>query len=74
MLDVALIAAALPAAVLVLYIRARLWPYVPCSKCGGTGQRRSPGGEAYGRCRKCKNLDHLKERRRLTARIFGTGR
>lgn len=61
------------AAVILLYMRAKLWPYVPCSKCGGTGKRMSPNGEAYGRCRKCKD-GPKKERRRLTARMFGTGR
>ncbi len=73
MLTVALTFAGLLGAVLVLYIRAKLWPYVPCSKCNGTGKRYSSDGKAYGRCRKCKD-GPKKERRRLTARIFGTGR
>ncbi len=70
---VALIAFGTTGGVLLLYLRAKLWPYVPCSKCGGTGKRMSPDGKTYGRCRRCKD-GPKKERRRLTARIFGTGR
>lgn len=74
MQSLALTALVIVGLVVVLYVRAKLWPFVACSACGGSGKRFSPGGEAYGRCRKCKDRPELKERRRLTARIFGTGK
>lgn len=74
MQSLALTAIGVVGVVIVLYLQARRWPYVPCSACGGSGKRMSPNGQAYGRCRKCKDRPELKERRRLTARIFGTGR
>ncbi len=73
MQSLALTALVMVGLVVVLYVRARLWPFVPCSACGGSGKRFSPDGRAYGRCRRCKD-GPKKERRRLTARIFGTGR
>lgn len=44
-----------------------LWPFTACSRCGGSGRRRSPSGKNYGRCRKCKGKG---ERIRLGRRVM----
>jgi hypothetical protein len=31
----------------------RLWPYVTCPRCHGTGRSRSPSGSAWRDCARC---------------------
>lgn len=31
-----------------------LWPFAKCSRCDGTGKRKSPSGKNWGPCRRCK--------------------
>jgi hypothetical protein len=30
-----------------------LWPFAACTRCKGSGKRRSPFGRAFGDCRRC---------------------
>jgi hypothetical protein len=30
-----------------------LWPFAACTRCHGSGKRRSPFGRAFGDCRRC---------------------
>jgi hypothetical protein len=30
-----------------------LWPFAACTRCRGSGKRRSPFGRAFGDCRRC---------------------
>lgn len=48
-------------------VACRLWPFMACGKCHGSGKRTSPSGRAYGRCRRCKGKG---ERLRLGRRFF----
>lgn len=35
-------------------VACRVWPYVACPRCKGTGKRRSPSGRAWRACPRCK--------------------
>jgi hypothetical protein len=35
-------------------VRARIWPYGKCPRCGGTGKNRGSTGQRWGKCRRCK--------------------
>lgn len=35
-----------------------VWPYRRCSRCGGTGKRRSPSGKAWRPCGRCDGSGH----------------
>ena len=42
------------AGLLVWYLLAcRIFPYRRCRSCGGSGNKKSPFGTAYGDCRRC---------------------
>lgn len=34
-------------------VACAIWPFGDCSRCGGSGKRRSPSGRAFRRCPKC---------------------
>lgn len=47
-----------------------IWPYTPCSRCGGNPKTWSGDGQNYRLCRKCGASGR---RRRLGARVLGRG-
>lgn len=35
-------------------IALRVWPFINCRRCHGSGKSRSPSGRAFRRCPRCK--------------------
>jgi hypothetical protein len=49
-----LLTAAVLAAGFAYALTCRIWPYAACRRCGGAGKLRSPFGDAWRRCPRCK--------------------
>lgn len=47
-------------------IACTFWPFARCTKCAGSGRRRSPSGRAFRECRRCKGTG----RRLRTGRLI----
>jgi len=49
-----IVAAAVVMWVVGYAVACALWPFADCTRCKGSGKKRSPSGRAFRRCRKCK--------------------
>jgi DnaJ-class molecular chaperone len=72
-LGILIAVAAVAAALVVLDLSVRVWPWRACGKCKGKKTVRSPTGRAWRKCTRCSGRGEQR-RRTLAARVSGRRR